>query len=1018
MLGQHTEHAFETAIEHHLTTAGGYEKGDRDGFDTLRGLFVGDVIAFIRKTQPKEWEYLANLQREKAEETLIDDLCRALNSGHEGCLSVLRHGFKCFGKLFRVAYFAPASGMNPDTQALYAANKLTITRQLRYSAKHGNTLDVTLALNGIPVVTMELKNPMTSQNWRHAITQYKNDRDPSDMIFQFKKRTLVHFAVDTDEVYMATRLSGNITRFLPFNRGCGGGAGNPENPGGYKTAYLWEAVLERHSFLDILARFIHLQVEEKKFGGKRIKKETMIFPRYHQLDCVRKLVADAREQGPGTNYLIQHSAGSGKSNSIAWLAHRLASLYNENDEKVFDSIIVVTDRVVLDLQLQNTIYQFEHKQGVVRKIDINSSQLAEALGSGVPVVITTLQKFPFVTEKMGDLPMRRYAVVVDEAHSSQGGETATELKGVLAGAAIKEEARAKAEEEGLPDYEEEILKTMAKRGHQPNISFFAFTATPKYKTLEVFGTPGADGKPNPFHLYTMRQAIDEGFILDVLQNYTTYKTYYRLIKSIEDDPQVDKRKAARALARFMSLHPHNIAQKTEVMVEHFRHFTMHRIGGKAKAMVVTPSRLHAVRYKQAFDKYITDKGYKGIKTLVAFSGTVIDPDLPAPGLRQAGASGVEYTEPGMNVDAKGKHIKEKELPERFGTEEYQVLLVAEKYQTGFDQPLLHTMYVDKRLSGIQAVQTLSRLNRTHSGKEDTFVLDFVNEPDEILKAFQPYYEQTLIGERAEAQQLYELQAKLDGHQVYYEAEVEEFCKVFYKPKPNQMPADHARMNACIDPAVGRYNDLDDNVQEEFRKTLVAYRNLYSFMSQVIPFQDTDLEKLYSYIRFLLTKLPRGDRGPIYNFNEDVALKYYRLQKIGEGSIVMEPGATYEVSGPTSVGTGVARGEQIGLSRLIDILNERFGTDFRPGDQLFFESIREDAVSDSNLRQAALANTMENFGYVFRKALEGLFIDRMDQNEEITAKFMNEDQFRDTVSKHLLKEVYERIREEAEAATVY
>lgn len=1003
MPGQHTEYAFETAIEHHLTTAGGYEKGDRDGFDTERGLFVGDVIAFIQKTQPKEWDYLANLQKEKAEETLIDDLCRALNSSHEGCLSVLRHGFKCFGKLFRVAYFAPASGMNPDTQALYAANRLTVTRQLRYSAKHGNTLDVTLALNGIPVATLELKNPMTAQTWRHAVTQYKNDRDPSDLIFQFKKRTLVHFAVDTDEVYMTTRLSGKSTRFLPFNRGCGGGAGNPENSGGYKTAYLWEAVLERHSFLDILARFIHLQIEEKKLGGKRVKKETMIFPRYHQLDCVRKLVADARERGTGTNYLIQHSAGSGKSNSIAWLAHRLASLYTENDEKVFDSIIVITDRVVLDQQLQNTIYQFEHKQGVVQKIDINSTQLAEALGSGVPIVITTLQKFPFVTEKMGELPMRRYAVVVDEAHSSQGGEAATELKGVLAGAAIKEEVRAKAEAEGLPDYEEEILKTMAKRGHQPNISFFAFTATPKYKTLEVFGTPGADGKPNPFHLYSMRQAIDEGFILDVLQNYTTYKTYYRLIKSIEDDPQVDKRKAARALARFMSLHPHNIAQKTEVMVEHFRHFTMHKIGGKAKAMVVTSSRLHAVRYKQGFDRYIKDKGYAGIKTLVAFSGTVIDPD----------AAGVEYTESGMNVDARGKHIKEKELPERFGTEEYQVLLVAEKYQTGFDQPLLHTMYVDKRLSGIQAVQTLSRLNRTHPGKEDTFVLDFVNEPDEILKAFQPYYEQTLIGERAEPQQLYELQAKLDGHQVYYKAEVEEFCKVFYKPKPNQTTADHARMNACIDPAVGRYNDLDEDVREEFRKTLVAYRNLYSFMSQVIPFQDTDLEKLYSYIRFLLTKLPRGDRGPVYNFNDDVALKYYRLQKIGEGSIVMEPGARYEVSGPTSVGTGVARGDEIELSKLIDILNERFGTDFRPGDQLFFESIREDAVSDSNLRQAALANTMENFGYVFRKALEGLFIDRMDQNEEITAKFMNEDQFREAVSKHLLKEVYEKIREEAE-----
>jgi len=993
---QTNEKAFETAIEDYLTSAGGYAKGDREAFDSERGLFPQEALAFIRETQPKEWEYLANLQKEKAEETLLDDLCRALNSEHEGCLSVLRHGFKCFGKLFRAAYFAPASGMNPETQRLYAANRLTITRQLRYSNRHGNTLDVTLSFNGIPVATAEIKNPMTGQTWRQAVTQYKNDRDPADLIFRFKKRTLVHFAVDTDEVYMTTRLSGRNTRFLPFNKGCGTGAGNLENPDGYKTAYLWEEVLKRHSFLDILARFIHLQIEEKRLGGKQIKREKMIFPRYHQLGCVRMLVTDARKDGTGVNYLVQHSAGSGKSNSIAWLAHRLASLHDDNDEKIFDSVIVVTDRVVLDLQLQNTIYQFEHKQGVVQKIDVDSNQLAQALLTGVPIVITTLQKFPFVTEKIGDLPKRRYAVIIDEAHSSQSGETATELKGVLSRAAIKEEAREKAEEEELPDYEEEILRTMAKRGRQPNISFFAFTATPKYKTLEVFGQPGVDGKPQPSHLYTMRQAIEEGFILDVLQNYTTYKTYYGLIKSIEDDPKVEKRKAARALARFMSLHPYNIAQKTEVMVEHFRHFTMHKIGGRAKAMLVTSSRLRAVTYKQAFDKYIEKKGYKGIKTLVAFSGTVIDPHVP----------GIKYTEVGMN-----QGIREKELPERFASDEYQVLLVAEKYQTGFDQPLLHTMYVDKRLAGIQAVQALSRLNRTHPGKEDTFILDFVNEPDEILAAFQPYYEQTLIGERADAKQLYELQAKLDVQQVYHKAEVEEFCKVFYKPKKHQTTADHARMNACLDPAVNRYNKLEEEVREEFWKTLVAYRNLYVFLSQVIPFQDSDLEKLYSYIRFLLTKLPKGDRGPVYNFDDEVALKYYRLQKISEGSINLEAGKAETVSGPTSVGTGAAHDVQIELSRLIDILNERFGTEFKPADQLFLDSIREDALADTNLRQAALANTMENFGYVFRKALEGLFIDRMDQNEEITAKFLNEKEFQNIVGQHLLKQVYEQIRDE-------
>ena len=992
MTVEYNEKAFENAIEAELLASGGFGKGDQDAYDPARALFPDEIVGFIRDTQPSEWAYLEKLQGAKAADVLLDDLCRALNSDHEGCLKVLRHGFKCFGKLFRVAAFAPASGMNPDTQRHYAANRLTVTRQLKYSDKHANTLDVTLSLNGIPVATLELKNPMTAQTWRHAVHQYKNDRDQHDLIFQFKRRTLVHFAVDPDEVYMATRLSGNATVFLPFNKGCAGGAGNPDNPGGYKTAYLWQEVLTRDSFLDILARFMHVLVEEKTLGGKKIRKETMIFPRYHQLDAVRQLVSAARNESAGHNYLIQHSAGSGKSNSIAWLAHRLASLYSAQDEKVFDSVIVVTDRLVLDQQLQNTIYQFDHKQGVVQKIDVDSGQLAQALSAAVPIIITTLQKFPFVTEKMEELPARRYAVIVDEAHSSQGGETATDLKGVLAAKQIKEEAAKYSAEQGLPDHEEEILKVMARRGRQANISFFAFTATPKYKTLEVFGRPGPSGKPVPFHLYSMRQAIDEGFILDVLKHYTTYKTYYRLVKSIEDDPAVDKKKAARALARFMSLHPHNIAQKTEVIVEHFRHFTMHKIGGRAKAMVVTASRLHAVRYKQEVDKYIADKGYSGIKALVAFSGAVADPDIP----------GVEYTETGMN-----NGLREKELPERFASDDFRLLLVAEKYQTGFDQPLLHTMYVDKRLSGVQAVQTLSRLNRTSTGKEDTFVLDFVNDVQEIQDSFQPFYEQTAVGEQSEARQLYELQAKLDATQVYHRDEVLAFAQVFYRPKATETPADHARMNACLDPAVTRFKQLGKDAEEECRNTLTAYRNLYGFLSQIIPFQDSDLEKLYAYVRFLLGKLPK-ERGPIYDFDDEVALKYYRLQKISEGAIELKKGKPGEVSGPTSVGTGAGKDSQIDLSQLIDILNERFGTDFKPADQLFLDSIREDAVANETLRQAALANTMENFGYVFLKSLEDLFIERMGQNEDITARFMNEDDFKRLVGQHLLKQVYEQI----------
>ena len=557
-------------------------------------------------------------------------------------------------------------------------------------------------------------------------------------------------------------------------------------------------MLQRDSLLDILARFIHLQIDEKRDEqGRKVKAEFMIFPRYHQLDAVRLLEDAARREGVGHNYLVEHSAGSGKSNTIGWLTHRLASLHDVANMRVFDSVIVVTDRVVLDQQLQDTIYQFEHKRGVVQRIDRSSRQLAQALESAVPVIVTTLQKFPFVSQQLlkmaeerggtgdGTLPSRRYAVVIDEAHSSQGGEAAIDLKEVLAGEQLREEARKRAAQEDQADMEE-LFRSMAKRGQQANLSFFAFTATPKHKTLAVFGR---DGKPA--HQYTMRQAIEEEFILDVLKNYTTYATYYRLLKSCDDDPNVERKKGARALARFMQLHPHNIAQKTEVIVEHFHAVTRHKIGGRAKAMVVTGSRLEAVRYKQSFDRYIGEKGYE-IKSLVAFSGVVEDDKVP----------GVTYTEPGMN-----QGISERELPEKFATPDYQVLLVAEKYQTGFDQPLLHTMYVDKRLAGIQAVQTLSRLNRMHPRKEDTFVLDFVNDREEIHEAFKTYFEGVEMGEEVDPAYMYVVKGELDASGIYFEAEVERFCAVYFKPKPKQSPSDHQGMNAALDPAVARFTSL-------------------------------------------------------------------------------------------------------------------------------------------------------------------------------------------------------------------
>ena len=994
MNAHYQERDFEGAIEASLLAGGGYLKGADADYDKELALFPEYLFDFLQATQSAALEKLQAQVKGNMRAAILDALTKDLAS--RGMLDVLRHGVKVYGKPLKLAYFAPASGLNPELRKLYDQNRLHVTRQVHYSTKNENSVDLLISLNGLPVATAELKNFFTGQNVSHARYQYMNDRDPNELMFSFQhgpQRALVHFAVDPDEVYMTTQLKKKDTRFLPFNKGNGTAAGNPPIEGNYKTHYLWEEVWHRDSWLDILGQFMHLQETETTISNERITKLTLIFPRYHQLDAVRKLIASARPEGVGHNYLVQHSAGSGKSNTIAWLAHRLASLHNESDIRVFDAVIVVTDRRVLDRQLQQTIYQFEHKQGVVQPIDKDSTQLGNALVGGVPIVITTLQKFPFVIDRVAEIPQRHYALIVDEAHSSQSGESAKKMKAVLAAKDL-EEAAAEEEQAADEDYiEDEVMRSARERGQQANISFFAFTATPKYKTLKIFGRPGPDGKELPFHLYSMRQAIEEGFILDVLKNYTTYKRYFKLIKAIEDDPQVVKSKAAAALARYVSLHPHEISQKIEIIIEHFRRHTKKLIGGRAKGMVVTRSRMHAERYRRAFDKYIADRGYKDIRALVAFSGTVID-------------EGQSYTEVEMN-----KGIRETELPRRFASNDYQVLIVADKYQTGFDEPLLHTMYVDKRLSGIQAVQTLSRLNRTREGKEDTFVLDFVNEVEEIQQSFQPYYEGTAISEDADPRQLYDLQHKLDEMQVYFKSEVEDFTKVFFKRKPEQTQQDHQELNAIIDKAVGRFNKLDDERQEEFRGLATSYRNLYSFMAQVIPYEDSDLEKLYAYIRLLLTKLPRQIGGPRYDFEDEVALKYWRMQKITEGRIELTPGKPGELPAPTDVGTGSPQEDKVELSTLLERLNERFGTDFKPADALFFAQIKESAKSDEAISQAAVANDIDNFELVFNKAFDGLVIDREEQNKDIVAKLLNDKEFKKLARKFLMNAVYSELREQ-------
>lgn len=996
----HTEKAFEEAIESHLLEEGGYQKGNLDEYDRELALDKGVLLSFLKESQPDKWDKSITIHGAAVETKILKRLQIELDN--RGMLDVLRKGFTDMGVHYDTVFFKPVSGLNPDTQKLYEMNRLTVTRQVHYSLKSEKSIDMLLSVNGLPVATVELKNQFTGQNVDNAKKQFMFDREENELLFKFKKRALVHFAVDTDEAYMTTKLTGKATRYLPFNLGCDGGKGNPVNPDGYRTSYLWEQIWEKDSWLDIIGRFLHLQVEKYEMDGKLLKKETMIFPRFHQLDVVRKLSADTHKNGSGKNYLIEHSAGSGKSNSIAWLAYHLSCLYDSDDNRVFDSVVVITDRRVLDKQLQDTIFQFEHTQGVVQKIDKDSKQLASALNSGTNIIITTLQKFPFIIDKVEDMPARKYAVIVDEAHSSQGGKSSEKMKEALTVidmCIISKEGGESYGEEEDNDAEDQMRKVMASRGPQKNLSFYAFTATPKPKTLDVFGTEDASGQKKPFHLYSMRQAIEEGFIMDVLKNYVTYETFFRLSKTIEEDPSLNKKKAKRAAARFVSLHPYNIAQKTEVMIEHFRQVTMTKMGGQAKAMVVTSSRPHVVKYKQEFDRYIKEKGYTDIKALVAFSGTVKD------------EYGNSFTEPEMNG------FSEKELTEKFNTEEYRLLLVAEKYQTGFDQPLLHTMYVDKALSGVKAVQTLSRLNRVHPGKEDTFILDFVNNKEDILMSFQPYYQQTSLSESTDPNLLYDLKGRLESAQVFWQSEVNNFCNVFFRSENRHTQKDNAQLNAYIDLAVERYRGITaEEEQEDFRHTLTSFVRLYSFLSQIMPFQDIELEKLYAYGRMLLKKLPKKDISEMLKLDDEVALEYYRLQKISEGSITLQ-NEDGELEPASEVGMRKEKEELAHLSEIIKVLNDRFGTDFTDADRLFFEQIEADLVANEDLSKQARNNTIDNFKFGFDDVFTDALIGRMEQNEDIFAKIMDDTDFANKVKEILIRSVYKKLNEEGIASSL-
>ena len=969
---------------------GGYRKRRPEDYDRRLCLLPTDVVDFLLATQPKEWEKLEQHHGADIEPRFLGYLSREI--ARRGALDVLRNGVRDSGCKFRLAYFRPASGLNEELQRLHGANLFAVVRQLRYSEQGEQSVDLALFLNGIPIFTAELKNPLNGQDVQDAIRQYREDRDPREPLFGYG-RCLAHFAVDPEQVFVTTALAGPKTRFLPFNQGRFGGAGNPPVPptrAGFPTDYLWERIWARDSVLDLVRQFIH-EVEDEDDRGRKTGRRFLIFPRYQQLDCVRRLVGHARDHGAGRRYLIQHSAGSGKSFTIAWLAHRLSVLHDAGDRRVFDSVVVVTDRRVLDRQLQRTIRQFEQTLGVVENIDHTSRQLREALEAGRTIIVTTLQKFPVIAEQIGQLPGKRFAVIVDEAHSSQSGESTKSLKAVLAAGSLEEAER---EEAGAETPEEEIedrvLEEIRSRGRLPNLSTFAFTATPKPKTLELFGSKRPDGKFEPFHRYTMRQAIEEGFILDVLASYATYKAYWRLLKTIEDDPRYEKGKAEHLLKSFVDLHPHAIGEKIAVCVEHFAAQAAGAIGGRAKAMIVTRSRLHAVRTKIALDGYLAANGHPW-KALVAFSGTVKD-------------GGESYTESGMNSAGQDHVVSDRQTAAEFEKPEYRFLVVASKFQTGFDQPLLHTMYVDKKLGGVNAVQTLSRLNRTHPGKQGALVLDFANEADEIRKAFEPYYETTLLSEETDPNLLYEVQGRLHDFGVFAAADVESFARVHFDPGANQ-----DRLYAALEPARRRFVDLDPDEGSDFRGQLTDYVRLYSFLSQVLTFADPDLEKLYVFARHLRRLLPAdGDELP-REVQQNIDMESFRIQRTSRGRIKIErQGWPLDPAG-SKPGAGGAAEELETLSRIIEALNERFGLNLGPEHKVTLESIRSALDADAGLDASARVNTRENVRLTFDPKVEDKIQEIVETNFDLYKRITDDPDFGRALKNFLFDDYIRRHR---------
>ena len=1006
-----TEKRFEADIEQYLLNEGGYEKATMDGYDKKRAINMSVLIEFIEKTQPKVWAKYQSLYGAESEKQLYKIFQK--NVADFGLVHVLRKGIKDKGLEIRFVYFAPTSDLNDDLVEKYRSNIITETRQFFYSEEVKNSIDMVLSVNGIPVVALELKNQLTNQSVLNAKHQWKNDRDPKELLFNFNTRILLYFCVDLYEAWMTTHLRGESTYFLPFNQGSNGAGnigdgGNPANPEGYATAYLWERVLQRDMLLALLQRYISRQetTEISLQKGKQVKKTSvkLISPRYHQLDVVEKLVNTTKQLTQGRSFLIQHSAGSGKSNSIAWLTYRLASLHNDNNKELFQTVFVITDRRVLNRQLQDTICGFDHQLGQIETITDkdNSSKLKDAINDGKRIIITTLHRFPLIYKELDSHSGKNFAIIVDEAHSSQSGKSAEKLKAALADTdeALREMAEWEEKTEAeIKDEMDVMTETLLTQGTHKNLYFYAFTATPKPKTLQTFGEPQPDGTYDAFHHYSMRQAIDEGFIEDVLKYYTTIETSYEIAKAVSDNPEYDEPPAARAIRNYHDNHEFVLQQKIEVIVEKFREITLNKIGGKAKAMVVSPSRAHAVRYLFLMREYCKKMGYADVRPLVAYSGTIE-------------YQGVEYTESQLNTTEEYK-ITEGNLPLYFASDLYNVLIVADKYQTGFDEPLLHTMFVDKGLKGVKAVQTLSRLNRHCTGKVDTYVLDFVNTADSIVASFKPFFEETILSEAVDVNMVYDYKQQLDTYLLWDKNDEDKVYNIYKKKE--QGSTDLGKLASALKPALDNYMQLEEEAQFKVRSLMKNFNRFYSYMAQVIRTFDRDLYKSYIFTEFLYKFLPKNAHEKV-DLSGKLALINNKLSETFSGSLSLAPTKEDKTINPEKGGQGIkVETKRDLLKNIIDKINIMYQGKFTEADRVIVETIydRLQGAANATLKKQAKNSDVNMFAEnifpkEFEKIAQKCYMEQMDA----FSKLFEDEQFYKRVMQEMAKAMYINLQQQA------